>query len=67
MAPWRRVKVRRLFRVPTQAEATEELERLWQSHRGPGIDTRIAVREATELADPPSVAPGASGSGAGAG
>jgi len=41
----RRVKVRRLFLVRTQEEVTEELERLCQSHRDLGINTRIAVRE----------------------
>ncbi|WP_329277109.1 DUF6879 family protein [Streptomyces sp. NBC_01451] len=41
----RNVTVRRLFLVRTQAEVTEELERLCQSHRDLGIQTRIAVRE----------------------
>ncbi|WP_405816681.1 hypothetical protein OG241_18840 [Streptomyces sp. NBC_01390] len=41
----RNVTVRRLFLVRTQAEVTEELEHLCESHRALGIETRIAVRE----------------------
>jgi len=41
----RGVKVRRLFLVRTRTEANEELERICQSHRDLGIETRIAVRE----------------------
>lgn len=41
----RGVKVRRLFLVRTREEHTDELERLCQSHRDLGIETRVAIRE----------------------